>query len=143
MAGFDGRRAGYRDAAAFVCGASGPELHAALIARGVGPGFRATHPAEADAEVTAALGATSQEVLAAELAALAESEDLRPRLSRLTTPILLRVGADDVSVPPTHSEEIARRAQRATPQVVPGCGHSLLLEDRTGTVAALVGALSA
>ena len=58
-------------------------------------------------------------------------------VSAIAAPILARVGALDVSVPPPMSEEIARLAPHVTLQIVPGVGHTLLLEDFAGTAAAI------
>jgi magnesium chelatase accessory protein len=113
------------------------DLRPIWLQRSFAPGFAEGHPAEA-ADALRVLAEAAPAILAAELDALAESEDLRPRLRALDAPLLLRVGKEDVATPPAWSEEIARLAPQATLEVVPGCGHMLFQEDAAGTAAAVL-----
>jgi pimeloyl-ACP methyl ester carboxylesterase len=73
-------------------------------------------------------------VIAAELEAFVEAGDLRGQLSKLKAPVLLRVGEKDVATPPELSREIADAVPGARLEIVPNCGHALLIEDVTATV---------
>jgi pimeloyl-ACP methyl ester carboxylesterase len=81
-------------------------------------------------------------VLAAEFNAFARCADLRPRLGEVAAQVTLRVGAEDAVTAPALSHEIAAGLRSAAVQVVPGCGHSLLIEDSAATIAAVVRALA-
>lgn len=92
----------------------------------------------ADIVRDAMLGAAPSAVVAAELRAFAAAPDLRPRLSELRVPLLLRVGEHDVPTPPSHAEDVAARYHAAELQVVPEVGHMLHHEDLPGTLEALL-----
>jgi hypothetical protein len=49
----------------------------------------------------------------------------------------------DLGCPPEWSEDIVRRAPRASPDLVAGCGHALMIEDQLATVAAIRNAIEA
>jgi len=102
--------------------------------------WRATHPDD-DARVTGWLHLTPPQVFAAEFAALAEMRDLRPELPELRSSLYLRVGALDVACPPAGSEEMSSLVPGATLDIIPGCGHALLIEDADATTAAIVAQL--
>lgn len=80
---------------------------------------------------------TTAAALVAELDALASIRDLRPELPRVTQRLYLRVGAADRACPPALSEEIAERVPGSVLEIVPSCGHALLLEDLAGTTSAI------
>jgi 3-oxoadipate enol-lactonase len=109
--------------------------------RFLSPAWRAAHP-EAEAEVNAWLEATTPAALADELRAIAELEDLHPRLSEVTVPVVVRVGMLDGAAPPTYSERLAAGVPYGRLEQVDGVGHALLLEDREGTLASLARALA-
>lgn len=132
-------RAGYRGAAQ-LARRSLDELADALMPAAFATGYAEAHPSDAR-EVRSWIVDAPRETLVAELEALADLPDLRPRLGRLTTRLVVRVGAGDLIAPPARSEEVVRAAPRATLEIVPGCGHTLLLEDRDATVAAVVAAV--
>ena len=119
---------------------NGDDFREFAITHFLAPAYAAAHPEDA-AHVGDLMNAAPSAVLAAEVDAMTTMEDLRPRLSSLLVPILVRSGALDLGIPLAWSEEIARRAPHATMQIVPGCGHMLLLEDRAATVAAVKAAL--
>ena len=79
------------------------------------------------------LSLASPDVLIEELEDLADAPSLLDRVGELDVPITLRVGAEDVAIPPSHSESIASRARDAVLEIVPGVGHALLVEDFTET----------
>jgi 3-oxoadipate enol-lactonase len=143
IAGFAGLddplRAAYRRLAPAV-GDGTHDLRPGWLARIAGPDFAKRHPDDVE-DVMAWLGCASRSVLAAELAAFAECDDLRPRLSELEIPVLARVGELDATALPDWSRDIAARAKHGKVEVVPGCGHALLYEDRDATVAAIVALL--
>jgi pimeloyl-ACP methyl ester carboxylesterase len=60
---------------------------------------------------------------------LSRAADLLPRLGALRMPILARVGELDAACPPAKTHAIARVATQTAVQIVPGAGHTLLLED--------------
>lgn len=86
---------------------------------------------------------TTAAALANELDAFAVARDLRPELARLASPIYARVGGEDRGAPPAWSEDIARHAPRCELDIVPGCGHAILIEDGDATCAAIVRRLEA
>lgn len=111
------------------------------LGRMAAPGFAERFPQHV-AEVMSWIDAAPRAALAAELDALADGADYRPRLAELAMPVTARVGEHDAAAPPVCSEEIARGVRHGELQVVAGCGHALLHEDREGTVRAVVKALS-
>ena len=121
-------------AAALANGAEpgSPEMLPALTATLVGTTYLASHP-DLESRMRAFVRSGVPAVIAAELRSLVHS-DLRPGLVRLRCPVVLRVGSIDRSTPPAYSHEIARLVPHAEVQVVPDCGHMLLLEDEEGTV---------
>lgn len=119
---------------------TGFDFRPTWLGRMTGPGFAERHP-EAVADVMNWIDAAPREVLAAELDAFADSEDLRPRLRDLDVPVLARVGEFDQAAPLACSEAIAHGARRGELQVAAGCGHALLYEDEA-TVDAVVRAVS-
>jgi pimeloyl-ACP methyl ester carboxylesterase/predicted ester cyclase len=129
----DGRK-GLREAAALA--RTGFDFHPVWLARMMGPGAPARFPAEA-AEVLQWLDCVPMEVLIAELEAFAEAPDYRPALAQLRIPITARVGAADAAAPPAWSRAICAAAPSAVLQIVDGCGHALLYEDRDATVRAV------
>jgi pimeloyl-ACP methyl ester carboxylesterase len=97
--------------------------------------------ADAAAEVSAWMTAAPREVVAAEMRAMTRAEDLRARLPSLEASLLCRVGSDDGATPVAWSATIAALVPGAVLDVVPGCGHALLVEDAAATIAACRDAL--
>jgi 3-oxoadipate enol-lactonase len=119
--------------------------HAAIppgfaTARFLSPGFAAAHP-DATARVEAWVRATSAANLAWELEALAGAPELLPALASFPGRIFARTGTLDLAAPPAQAEAIARACPRGSLQMVSGCGHALLEENRAETIAAVVAAL--
>jgi 3-oxoadipate enol-lactonase len=138
-------REAMRETAALI--ARMPDFRAPAFRRQVAlgflaPDFEAAHP-EAASQVEAWLDSTTPAWLSTELLASSEAEDLRPRLASLRAPLTARVGELDRAAPPAYSEQLVAGVPRATLQIVPGCGHALLIEDREATVAAVRAALDA
>jgi pimeloyl-ACP methyl ester carboxylesterase len=131
-------RAGFRQFAAMI--RQGADLRSIAGPRFLSAAFRASHP-ERVVEVERWLGATTPDNLVAELEAMAASEDLTDRVRALAIPILARVGAEDVAVPPAKSEAIVRAARHGQLQIVPGAGHALTIEDTQATTEAVIAAL--
>jgi pimeloyl-ACP methyl ester carboxylesterase len=98
---------------------------------------------EALAEAATWMSAAPREVVAAEMRAMTCAEDLRTRLPALRARLRCRVGAEDAATPPAWSASIAALVPGATLEVVPGCGHALLIEDAPATIAACLEALVA
>ena len=119
---------------------AGADLHPVAGPRFLSAGFAATHP-EAVKQVEAWLDCVSPAVLANELDAFAAAPDLRAALASLTIPVVARVGALDVAMPPAKSEDIVRAVPNGRLEVVPGVGHALTLEDLDGTIASVRRAL--
>jgi len=96
--------------------------------------WAAAHP-----DLTAALvqraNETSRETLVAELEALGELPDLRPRLGEIEVPTLVRVGELDRNTPAELSREIAASVPGARLEVVPGVGHAYHVQDPERLVA--------
>ncbi len=126
--------AGFRGFAAAV--RAGQDLRALAVPRFLSASFAAVH-AEAAQAVQGWLSAAPPEVIAAELDAFAEAEDLTPALGALLIPIVARVGSADVASPPPKSEAIARACRSARLEIVDGAGHALVYEDVGGTIEAL------
>ncbi len=112
------------------------------LARMAAPGFEQRHPDEV-AGILSWIDATSREVLASEFEAMAIGEDYRSRLPELAMPVVARVGELDAATPAELSRVIATGAPRGVLQIVPGCGHALLAEDRVATLEAIRMAVSA
>jgi pimeloyl-ACP methyl ester carboxylesterase/predicted ester cyclase len=129
---------GLRDTTALA--RTGFDFHPVWLQRMMSAGAPARFPHEA-AEVMRWLDCVPMEILLAELDAVTEAPDFRPLLPKLRMPMVLRVGALDAAAPPRWSEEAARLAPSAILQIVDGCGHALLYEDRQGTVRAVCSAL--
>jgi 3-oxoadipate enol-lactonase len=145
LAGFaaadDATRAGWRelarairDDAAYL---SGPAMRGTMAELMLSPRWRDAHPADVE-RVASWTQLTSPAALAAELEMFAAARDLRPELARLRSPIYLRVGEHDAAAPVPQSQDIQSHARRATLEVVPGCGHGLLIEDLAATIDAVV-----
>jgi len=116
---------------------SGAEIRPILPGRWLSETWRKAHPAD-DARVTAWFDLTSPQQLAAELSAEAEMRDLRPLLPGLACALYLRVGELDLACPPSLSLEMANLAPHATVDVIPGCGHALMIENGPETIARVV-----
>ena len=106
------------------------------------PRWRKEHP-EDEARVIHWPRTTSSPALAAELHALAISRDLRPELPRIEAFVYARVGDADVGAPPPSSREIIDAVPRGELDIVPGCGHGLLIEDLAATTEAIVARVNA
>jgi 3-oxoadipate enol-lactonase len=111
---------------------AGADLRQAAVGLVLSPATAASRPDVVE-DVRGWMAATSPENLAAEMDAVAECPDLRPRLRTLGIPVLARVGALDVACPPGLSEEIAA-ATAGRLEVVPGVAHGILYEDLDATV---------
>ena len=86
----------------------------------------------ASAEVRSTLIASMRAVPAATLVAACRAlvgHDTRGRLSEISVPALVMVGAEDTETPPSYAELLADRIPGAELVVVPGAGHLLNLED--------------
>ena len=94
--------------------------------------WAADHPAEMEV-ARRMLAQASPATVAEELDGLAGAEDLRPRLGALRAEVLVRVGSEDRNTPPAWGEAIARAVDGARLELVPGCGHLLLQQDRDAT----------
>ncbi|HVK86051.1 MAG TPA: alpha/beta hydrolase [Kofleriaceae bacterium] len=113
-----------------------PALRDILRQLMLSPTWAANHPADLE-RIYAWADLCPPPALVAELDALAAIPDLRSELPHLNARVYLRVGELDANAPPSVSAEICRLAANATMDVVRACGHSLLIEDLDGTIAAL------
>jgi 3-oxoadipate enol-lactonase len=120
----------------------GPEIRDMFRQLMLSPAWADTHPQDLE-RVYQWVKLTSPSALAAEAHAMARMPNLRPELGRMSARLYLRVGEVDLGAPPAVSEEIARLAPRASVEVVPGCGHTLLIEDLEGTISAIERELAA
>jgi pimeloyl-ACP methyl ester carboxylesterase len=91
--------------------------------------------AGACADVERWIDACPPDVLADELQAAIDSEDLTPRMCELDVPIVVRVGELDVACPVAVSERVAVNSKHAKLEIVAGAGHALLHEDLAGSIA--------
>lgn len=129
-------RQGFRDLAGLV--RSGIDLRPLLPARLLGP---VTKP-EWIEEVGSWGVATTAANLADELDGAVSFADLTEACRAMSIPVVARVGEHDLAAPVVHSQRIADAVQGAVLEVVPGVGHSLLLEDFEGTLASIRRALA-
>ncbi|MFW6328498.1 MAG: alpha/beta fold hydrolase [Alkalispirochaetaceae bacterium] len=118
---------------------SGADLRPAVRELYLPPEYAAAHPDIHD-EVTDWVNALPQSVFALELAAVAELRDLVPELPALEVPVTARVGAADIAAPEEWSRSIIDAVPNGRIEVVEGCGHVLLYEDRDATVASVLNA---
>lgn len=113
------------------------ELADLMLALMASPGWCATHPDDAE-RIRRWPTITSAAALAAELDALAAARDLRPELAALPCAVYVWVGELDAGAPPEWSHDLAQCVgARATVDIVPACGHAILVEDREATAAAI------
>jgi 3-oxoadipate enol-lactonase len=117
-----------------------PEFRTIMKERMLAPEFAKAHPDIAEG-VADWLTLAPLEVQAADIAALAALVDLRPALAKLDVRVTVRVGELDIANPPEFAQAIVDAVPQGTLQMVPGCGHSLLLEDAEATVAAVIESL--
>jgi 3-oxoadipate enol-lactonase len=83
---------------------------------------------EVRSELVASMRAVSPATLEAACRALVD-HDTRARLSAISVPTLVMVGAEDTETPPSYAAAIAERVPGAELVVVPGAGHLLNLEQ--------------
>lgn len=79
--------------------------------------------------------------LAGQVAAC-RTHDAVVRLSRITAPTLVLVGADDILSPVSYAQELVERTPRARLQVIELCGHIPYLEEPGAVLAALLAFLA-
>ena len=120
----------------------GLDMKAMILDLVTAPGFAARNPEDARA-IVAAVAAARMDVVAAEYDAIADAEDLRPRLHDLPCGVTARVGAMDKATPVEWSADIVKRAPNAVLQVVEGVAHCLLQEDGAATIASVKMAIGA
>ena len=104
------------------------------------PAYAAAHPDILET-VTDWVDACPRDVFARELDAVAEIDDLSSRLASLESPLIARVGTLDVAAPPEWSREIVDAVPHGRLELVEGCGHALLYEDRDATIASILNAV--
>jgi pimeloyl-ACP methyl ester carboxylesterase len=104
------------------------------------PDYAAAHP-DIHEEVTDWVYACPRDVFARELEAVAEMPDLGPRLHEIEAPVIARVGALDIAAPADWSRAIVEAVPRGRLELVEGCGHVLLYEDRQATIASVLRAV--
>lgn len=116
-----------RYATAEKVGSQGPEP----LVEGLLPKLFAS--AEGDSEAKQAVATlirqTPREGIQAALHAMAQREDLRPRLPQITVPSLVLVGEGDRLIPPDRSEAMAAQMPNAVLVKVAGAGHMPMLEQ--------------
>lgn len=104
------------------------------------PAYAAAHPGVHET-VTEWVNACPGEIFAHELDAVASLDDLKPQLPNLEAPVVARVGALDIAAPADWSREIVAAVPRGQLELVEGCGHVLLYEDRDATIASVLAAV--
>jgi pimeloyl-ACP methyl ester carboxylesterase len=77
--------------------------------------------------------------LARYLEAFTEIPDLRPMAHRITVPVLLRTGNNDLATPISLARELAMLLPNATLDSVPGRRHFLLVDDQSATLNRITG----
>jgi len=112
------------------------ELREVMCQLMLSPSWRASHPDD-EGRVAGWTRITTAEALVGELRALATASDLRPALAQVGVPVYARVGAVDIGAPPAWSRDIVQSVVQGELEIVPGCGHALLIEDRERTCGAI------
>lgn len=130
-----GASQGWADRAALVrSGGMGPMV-ATAPARWFGTRV-AAHPTGRSRSVVAGLHDIDPEGYAQVCDAIA-AYDLTAGLGRITSPLLVIAGADDVATPPEEMAGLAARVPRGELRILPGVGHLAPLEDPDGTTTLL------
>ena len=80
---------------------------------------------------------TSSQSLAADLAACASYKGAAAAAAKLRCPTLFLLGAQDHMTPARHGRAFAERVPGARVEMLRGIGHMMMIEDPTGTLAAL------
>lgn len=106
------------------------------------PDYAAAHP-DIHEQVTDWVNACPRDVFARELEAVADIPDLKPRLPELAAPVVARVGELDIAAPAEWSREIVEAVPDGRLELVEGCGHALLYEDRDATIDSVLQAVRA
>lgn len=107
-------------------------LRATMLDLMLSANWRDSHPEDRDRVIGwARLASTT--ALAAELRSLAGARDLRPEIGELAMRVCVRVGELDRGAPPAWSEQIVASVSRGELDVVPACGHALVIEDLSAT----------
>lgn len=101
------------------------------------PDYAAAHP-DIHEQVTDWVYACPRDVFAQELDAVATLPDLAPRLPTLAAPVVARVGALDIAAPADWSRAIVDAVPNGRLELVEGCGHALLYEDREATISSIL-----
>lgn len=117
-----------------------PAMVAMMGERMLSPSWRTAHPADV-ARIGTWLRLLSPDDMAAELAAGAETEDLRPVLAQLSVRVHARVGELDLACPVEKSRALVAGTGGSL-DIVPGCGHALFIEDEPATIAWVEAALA-
>lgn len=100
------------------------------------PEFAAAHPATV-ARARAHIARGSVHALVEELSRFPQMPDLRPRLSDVKVPVLVRVGEKDPSTKPEVGRALVDGRSNFTLELVPGVAHHYLAQDFEGTVASI------
>lgn len=100
------------------------------------PEFAAAHPATV-ARVRAQISEASVHALIEELARFPAMPDLRPRLTEVQVPVLVRVGDKDPSTKAEVGEAMAKASSKVKLEIVSGVAHHYLAQDFEGTVASI------
>jgi len=119
---------------------SSPAMLELMGNRMLSPAWRARHPEDV-ARVAAWCRLMTPRDLADELDATSTAEDLHPELANVSARIYARVGELDQACPLVLSQALVHGVASARLDVVPGCGHALLIEDAAATQRAVVQAI--
>jgi len=97
------------------------------------------HPRATDVELARSISTTVTPRAMAELLGPLLDFDVRAELSEIDFPTLVVVGTRDVITPARRSRDVAARILGARLEVLPGCGHLVMLERPTALDALLEG----
>ncbi len=109
--------------------------------RMLSPAWSTSHPQDIE-RVASWLTLTSPKDLADELEATGQAEDFGPELAKVRARLYARVGALDQACPVALSEALAAGVPNGRVEVVPECGHALLIEDAEATIDAVASELA-
>jgi len=97
------------------------------------------HPRATDVELVRSISTSVTPRAMAELLGPLLEFDMRIDLGKIDFPTLVVVGSRDVITPPRRSRDVAARIPGARLEVLPGCGHLVMLERPTALDALLEG----
>jgi pimeloyl-ACP methyl ester carboxylesterase len=124
-----------------VAAEGGAAAAAELLPKLFAPG--GTTPEAVIEEVRQIMLRTSPAGIIGTLKGMAARENTESLLAKMMVPVLLLAGEKDQIIPPAKSQALAAAVPRATLTILERAGHMPMLEDPSGTTAAIAGFMGA